>query len=156
LTTILRSQTNPIVEQTPSFLVSAEGPTAVEDTIATIPQTPTNEAITGIEPIAKPGPDQRKSRRRTVPKVRQSCKVKVGIKVLSALLVNESHGGFAILIDHLDSLTVGKKIELHTDMGGFLVRIVYIKTIARPKDATAKCDSWFQLGMKKIGGSFPL
>ena len=91
-----------------------------------------------------------------MPKVRQSCELKVGIRVLSALLVNESHGGFTVLIDRLDSLTVGKKVELHTDMEGFMVRIIYINKVARPKDAAAKCDSWFQLGMKKIGGSFHL
>ena len=147
---------NPLVEQMPTFLVSKEEPTTVENTAATGPQTPTDEAITGTKTLSKPDQDKRRSSRRTIPIARQSCELKVGVRILSALLVNESHGGFAVLIDRLDSLTVGKKVELHKDIEGFMVRIIYINKVARPKDAATKCDSWFQLGLKKIGGSFCL
>jgi hypothetical protein len=148
---------NPTVEQMPqmpTFLVSKEKPTTVENTAATCPQTSTDEAITGTRTLSKPEQDKRRSSRRTIPKARQSCELKVGARVLSALLVNESHGGFAVLIDRLCWLEVGKKVEVHTDMGWFMARIIYINKVARPKAATSKCDSWFQLGMKKIGGCF--
>ena len=84
----------------------------------------------------------------TVPQARQSCELKVGANVLSASLVNESKAGFAVLIDRLDGLKVGKKVELHTNMGWFMVRIVYISKVAPPRDAAPECDSWFRLGMK--------
>lgn len=147
---------NPTVEQMPTFLVSKEEPTTVEHTAATYPQTPTDEAVTAMKPTAKPSRDKRRSSRRTMTMARQSCELRVGARVLSALLVNESHGGFAVLIDRLCWLEVGKKVELHTDMGWFMARIIYINKVARPKAAASKCDSWFQLGMKKIGGCFSL
>jgi hemerythrin len=45
------------------------------------------------EPVGKPRRDDRKSCRCTVPKERQSCELKVGANVLSALLANESKHG---------------------------------------------------------------
>ena len=83
-----------------------------------------------------------------MPQARQSCELKVGTKVLSASLVNESKGGFAVLIDRLDGLKIGKKVELHTNTGWFTVRIVYINKVAPPENAAPECDSWFRLGMK--------
>jgi len=146
---------NPIIQRMSESLVSDEGPTAVEDTMATRPQPPTDKALTST----KPNRDSRKSSRRTVPKSRQPCKLKVGVKVLSALLVNESHGGFggfAVLIDRLNGLKVGEKVEIHTDLSGFMVRIIHIQKVARPKTVAAKCNSWFLLGVKKMGSCFPL
>jgi len=67
---------------------------------------------------------------------------------LSASLINESIDGFAVLIDRLDGLKVGKKVELHTNMGWFKVQIVYINKAARPNDAAPECDTWFRLGMQ--------
>ena len=63
------------------------------------------------------GRDDRKSTRNQVSKARQSCELKVGTGVVPALLVDESRGGFAILIDRLEGLKRGKKAKLHTDMG---------------------------------------
>ena len=145
---------NSIAQKMSESLVHEEGTIAVEDAAATCPQTPTDEAITGTKTLSKPDQDKRRSSRRTIPKARQSCELKVGARVLSALLVNESHGGFAVMIDRLNWLEVGKKVEVHTDMGWFMARIIYINKVARPKAAASKCDSWFQLGMKKIGGCF--
>ncbi len=107
-----------------------------------------DEAITGTKLLAKPGRDERKSCRGTVPQARQACELKVGTNLLSASLVNESKDGFSVLLDRLDGLKVGKKVELHTNIGWFVVRIVYISKVTPPKNAAPGCDSWFRLGMK--------
>ena len=75
---------------------------------------------------------------------------------MSASLVNESKDGFAVLIDRLDGLKIGKKAELHTDMGRFTVRIVYIDKVGQPIDAAFKSDCWFRVGMKKARSFFLL
>jgi hypothetical protein len=121
---------NPIVQTMPKSLVAEEQPT-------------------GEEPLAKLRRDSRKSCRSTVPKERQACELKVGANVSSALLANESKHGFAVLIDRLNGLKIGKKAELHTDMGRFTVRIVYINKVGQPIDAAFQSDCWFRVGMKK-------
>jgi hypothetical protein len=125
---------NPIVELMPTSPVSEEDPT--------------DEAITGTKLAATPSRDERKSCRCTVPPIRQPCELKIGASVLSVSLVNESKTGFSALIDRLDGLKVGKKVELHTGMGSFMVRIVYINKVVPPRNAAPGCDSWFRLGMK--------
>ena len=125
---------NPIVQKMPESFVFDEGLT--------------DEAITGTTSLSKPGIDDRRSCRRTVPQVRQSCELKVGSNVLSASVVNESKTGFSVLIDRLDGLKAGKKVELHTNMGRFTVQIVCINKVVPPKNAAPECDSWFRLGMK--------
>ena len=109
---------------------------------------PTDNAATGTEPFAKRGRDERRSGRCTVPQARQSCELKVGTNVLSGLLANESKHGFAVLIDRLDGIKIGEKVELHTEWGWFKVRVVFINSVASPEDAAPKCASWFQVGMK--------
>jgi len=129
-----------IVQKMPKSLVSQE--------------KPTDEAATGAKSPVKPRRDERKSYRCTVPEARRSCELKVKANVLPVSLVNESKRGFAVLIDRLDGLKIGDKAQLHTDMGWFAVRIVYINKVARPEYAASKCDSWFRLGMKKARSSF--
>ena len=99
-----------------------------------------------------PRRERRKSSRRIVPLARQSCELKAGGKVLSASLVNESQGGFAVWTDRLDGLKIGEKVRLHTDQGWFTVRVIYVREVAKSQDASPKCDAWFQLGFKKAGG----
>lgn len=96
-----------------------------------------------------PSRNNRKSCRIAVPDARQSCELKVGAHLLSALLVDESKGGFSIMVDCLEGIKSGKRANLHTDMGWFKVRIVYIKKVARPAHADPKCDCWFRLGLRK-------
>jgi hypothetical protein len=67
---------------------------------------------------------------------------------LSAVLANESKRGFAVLVDRLDGLQVGEKLELHTEWGRFKVQVVFINGVAPPEDAAPQCASWFQIGMK--------
>ena len=47
------------------------------------------------------GRDQRKSFRCTVADTCQRCELKVGSHLLPARLLDESAGGFAVLVDHL-------------------------------------------------------
>jgi uncharacterized protein YbcI len=110
------------------------------------------KAVTVVKPSVESSRRRRKSQRHIVPLDRQSCKLKVGGKVLSASLVNESRGGFAIWTDSVESLKIGAKVRLHTDQGWFTVRIAYVREVAKSQDAQSKCDSWFQLGLKKTGG----
>jgi uncharacterized protein YbcI len=129
---------NPIAEETP-------------DT-PRLKRVPAAKAVTAVKPSVQSSRHKRKSERRIVPLDRQSCKLKVGGKVLSASLVNESRGGFAIWTDSVDSLKIGEKLRLHTDQGWFTARIAYIREVAKSQDAQSKCDAWFQLGLKKTGG----
>jgi hypothetical protein len=125
---------NPISQELPEFL--------------TLDEESTDAAVAAVTALAKPGRDDRKSCRFNVPQARQSCELKVGHNVLSASLLNASRDGFAVLIDRTDGLSVGKKIELHTNMGWFTVRIVYINKVGRPQGVPPECDSWFRVGMR--------
>jgi uncharacterized protein YbcI len=129
---------NPIAEKTPNTPRSKRAPAA--------------KAVTAAKPSLELSRRKRKSERHVVPLDSQSCKLKVGGKVLSASLVNESRGGFAIWTDSVDSLKIGEKVRLHTDQGWFTARIAYVREVAKSQDAQSKCDSWFQLGLKKTGG----
>ena len=129
---------NPIAEKTPDILISEKASTA--------------KAVTAVKSSVKSSRCKRKSERHIVPLDRQSCKLKVGGKVLSASLVNESRGGFAIWTDSVDSLKIGDKVRLHTDQGWFTARIVYLREVAKSQDTQPECDSWFQLGLEKAGG----
>jgi hypothetical protein len=108
-----------------------------------------SEPVAVKETPCVPGRDDRKSCRNPVPEARQSCELKLGDDVLPALLLDESRGGFAILADRLEGAKPGKKAKLHTDMGWFQVRIVYVREAARPAHANTKSDRWFRLGLRK-------
>jgi hypothetical protein len=108
----------------------------------------TDNAATGTEPPTKRSQEERRSGRCRIPKEQQSCELKAGTSVLPALLANESKRGFAVLIDRLDGLKVGDKVELHTKWAWFKVQVVFINEAAPPEDAAPECASWFQVGMK--------
>jgi hypothetical protein len=144
---------NSILQKVRKLVASKEDPAASEGATDTKPQTTANKTITGSKSIAKSSIDDRKSHRYTVPQEHRSCELKVGGNVLSAALVNESKTGFAVLIDRLDGLEVGEKVELNTDMGRFTVQIVYVSEVAPPEYAT-QCKSLFRLGVKKARSSF--
>jgi hypothetical protein len=110
-----------------------------------------DKAATGSEPREKPGPCGRMAHRNRVPQAHQPCELKVDANILPAALVNESKTGFAVLIDCLDGLEIGKEVELHTDLGWFTAQIVYISEVVPCGCFVNKCDSLFQLGVKKTG-----
>jgi uncharacterized protein YbcI len=127
---------NPFTKKTPGVPRSKKAPAA--------------KATTAVDPFV--GKHKRKATRRIVPLDRESCRLQVGDRVLPASLVNESRGGFAVWTDSVESLKIGEKVRLHTDQGWFTARIVYLREVAKSQDAQCKCDSWFQLGLKKTGG----
>jgi hypothetical protein len=106
------------------------------------------------EPVVMLGRDQRKSSRQAVPSSRQPCELKIGANVISAVLVNESQGGFGVLVSSLEGVKIGKKVQLRIDAGWFTVRVVYINKAAPPQKTDVKCDVWFRLGLKKAGRFF--
>lgn len=110
-------------------------------------------AMAGIKALSQPGIEERRSLREKVPPERQPCEIEARGKVLSALLVNESEGGFALLVEEGEGLKVGKKVELRTNTLSFTVRVVYLRKIARPENACSKSDSWFRVGVKKTSRS---
>jgi hypothetical protein len=112
------------------------------------PQGVPTDYPTGTRPLAKRGQEERRSGRCRVPKERQPCELKVGDNVLSGLLANESKRGFAVLIDRLDGLKVGEKVELRTEWGRFKVRVVFVNSVVPPDDVASDSASWFQVGMK--------
>ena len=117
-------------------------------------ETPADHVPTGdsaaVQKPAMRGTERiRKSVRNQVPQARQSCELKVGAEVVPALLVDESRGGFAILIDRLEGLKSGKRAKLHTDTGWFEVRIVYVRKAAPPPGSASKSDTWFRAGLRK-------
>jgi hypothetical protein len=115
---------------------------------------PADEVTASAEPVAMLGRDQRKSSRQPVKGPQQPCELKVGSHVLPALLVNESHGGFAVMVESADGLKTGRKVQLRTTAGWVSVRIVYLNKVASPKSTDRQCDSWFRLGLRKSGFSF--
>ncbi len=114
----------------------------------------TERAIDDTPPGETRSRDERKSRRQKVPQERQQCQLKVGTNVLSACLVNKSERGFAVLIDGRNGIRVGQKVHLHTNLGWFKVRVVYLTEVALPKDAgTGNSDGGpcFRLGCSCVG-----
>ncbi len=114
----------------------------------------TEGAIDETPPILPPSRNERKSRRHKVPQERQQCQVKVGTNVLPATLVNKSDHGFGVLLDSRNGLRVGQKVYLHTDLGWFAIRLVYIAEVARPEyvgTGASDCSPCVRLGCLRLG-----
>lgn len=106
------------------------------------------------EEPASPGREDRRSPRYSVPLAQQPCVLEIDANALPASLVDMSEGGFAVLVERLEGLKIGKQIKLKTDMGCFTVHITYINEVAPPKKATSDADCYYRLGMKKSRKSF--
>ena len=61
--------------------------------------------------------DKRKSFRCAVAGLRQPCETEVGSQTLSACLLDESAGGFAVLVDYLGGLQVNQKAKFRRTRG---------------------------------------
>jgi tetratricopeptide (TPR) repeat protein len=92
--------------------------------------------------------DGRALSRCPVPPRHRPCELLVDGRVLFASLIDESQGGFGLLLDRLNGLAVGKKARLHTKMGWFSVRVVYINRVARCDDAEEESDFCFRVGLE--------
>jgi len=104
------------------------------------------------------GRNRRESFRCAVADTRQNCAINVGSEVRQARLLNQSAGGFAVLVDRPADLNIGDTAELRTDAGWFTVRLVHVEEVeAINDDAVASQQSpWFRLGFSRLGDSMPL
>ena len=106
----------------------------------------------------KPIRDQRKSFRCAVAEARQSCELKVGPIVMPASLVDESSGGYAVVVDRPTGLDVNQTAELRTDAGWYAVRVVHI-TKVQPRQyegvSLTRPGPWYRLGLRRLGEAAP-
>jgi hypothetical protein len=98
--------------------------------------------------------DHRRSFRCTVADAHQTCQLKVGSRVLSATLQDESAGGFSVLVDRPTGLKVNQTAELQTSAGRFEVSVVHVIQVLPPDDippaVLAKRGPWFRLGLRRM------
>ena len=103
---------------------------------------------------AKRNRDQRKSARCTAGDSGQRCKLKIGSCVVPAKLLDESAGGFSVLVNHLSSVAAKQKAELYRDGVWFDVRIIHVMEV-KPKKVADAADTeegpWFRLGLRRLG-----
>jgi hypothetical protein len=98
--------------------------------------------------------DQRKSFRCAVVADRRFCELKIGETVSPAKLVDESAGGFSVLVQFPTAPATDQPIEIHTVGGWYHARIVHVQE-SKPEDdeASEGTDSgtWFRLGLHRLG-----
>ena len=119
------------------------------ENLAVISKDPANDPFSSRKLSELQKRDERRASRSVVPEEKQPCEIKLKSTVLPATLLDVSSYGFSILLDRLEGFKVGRKAHLHTKMGRFLVKVVYIQSIARPDNAPSGSDTWFRLGVKK-------
>ena len=112
--------------------------------------------------------DQRKSYRCAVDPTRQPCELQVGSRAAPAKLLDESAGGFSVLVHHPPELTLNQTARLRKDGNWFNVRVVHIQAIARKTKHNAEAsaephvdtetnaedvESWpsLRLGLRRLG-----
>ena len=81
--------------------------------------------------------DQRKSFRCPVADSRMECVLQIGATRVPGRLLNESAGGFSVLVDGPLSLGVDQTAELHNDSGWFEVRVVHVMEVSPPEGGAA-------------------
>ena len=101
--------------------------------------------------------DRRGSFRCPVADSRQGCMLQVGAERLPARLLDESAGGFSVLVERPAGLVldVGQTVQLQSDSGWFEVRVVRVVEAEPPdgNDAQHSEDgpgSWFRLGLLRL------
>jgi hypothetical protein len=77
--------------------------------------------------------NQRKSSRYPVSVARTRCELRVNSQILPAMLLNESHSGFGVLVGKLPSISRNQRAQLHTDCGWFDCRIVHVMEVVPTK-----------------------
>jgi hypothetical protein len=79
--------------------------------------------------------------------------LRVGDEVLPAKLLDESAGGFGVMVDRLAGLEVGRTAELFTNAGRCIVRVVHVTRIAPPECGSAAGETpgvQYQLGLLRL------
>ncbi len=106
-----------------------------------------------------PNQNRRESCRFLVVDTLQRCELQVGEELLSARMLDESAGGFAVLVEHLAGLSVDQTAHLHTAAGWFKVRVANLTEIEPSEDdATVEAETsgpWFRLGLQRLGEAPP-
>jgi hypothetical protein len=103
--------------------------------------------------------DQRKSFRCAVADSRRCCQLKIGDSVLPAAMLDESAGGFSVLVERLPDLSAGQTAVLHTKTGTFDVRVVHGVQVEAAEAASSVTGvphgPWFRLGLSRLGETSP-
>lgn len=103
--------------------------------------------------------DLRGSFRCPVAESRQHCVLHVGGERYPGRLLDESAGGFAVLLDKQPAVEVAQTALLQTDSGCFQVRVMYMAEALPPlgsrlpeSDAPTQ---WYRLGLGRMGDALP-
>jgi hypothetical protein len=103
--------------------------------------------------------NKRKSVRCTVTKARQYSTLIVGERKYPVQLIDESLGGYAVLINGFPGMRVGDVARLQTDWGLFEVRLARIARVESPLDnespKAGEPGSWHRLGLCRMGEALP-
>jgi len=95
--------------------------------------------------------NQRNSFRCPVTESRRRCELRIGAELLPARLVDESAGGFAVLVDRRPDLEIGQTVQLRTDSGWFDVQVRSAAEAPSPEEAS----DCFRLGLQRLGEAAP-
>ncbi len=101
--------------------------------------------------------DQRSSFRCLVAESRRQCALRIGEETLPAWLIDESAGGFSVLVDRPLNLETEQTVLLQTDSGWFNVRVTSAVEVPPPEDCdVVEPTEWFRLGLQRLGDAVPL
>jgi len=104
-------------------------------------------------------PQRRESFRCPVTESRAECVLHVGEEHVSAKLLDESAGGFLVLIDRSPDLSADPTLRLQTDSGWFDVQVIHIQETSPPEESdgaeSQEQGPWFQLGLRRLGEVVP-
>lgn len=104
--------------------------------------------------------NQRSSFRCPVTESRQNCTLQVGGDQYAGRLLDESVGGFSVLLEKNPNLEIKQTTLLQTDSGLFNVRVMYLAEASPPIGSrlleTDVPTQWFRLGLERVGDVLPL
>ena len=93
-----------------------------------------DEARLGTGALArKKGRDARRSPRHKVPPARSNCKLQIGNTVYAARVLDESSGGYGLLVACPDRPGVGQTVKMYSAAGLLPLRVVHVTDVARPQ-----------------------
>jgi hypothetical protein len=101
------------------------------------------------------GNDQRKSFRCPVAESRQRCALLLDTGPAPGRLLDESAGGFSVLVACAAEPNVGQTVKIETDSGWFSVRVAHVSEAPQPADTDAatlpeSAPRWFRLGLVRL------
>ena len=103
--------------------------------------------------------NQRESYRCPVADSRQNCILQVGDDHFSGRLMDESAGGFSVMLEKKPTLEIKQTAQLQTDGVWFNVRVMYLAEASPPIGSrltdTDVPTQWFRLGLSRIGDALP-